>query len=396
MMNSTPEFGFPRTALPPEQQSSKPSPVAQPSRARPTPLPKRPKGRWFIGFILLAGCLAAGLQIWQTFLRYRAYGVVAGNVLQVPAPWEGVAVSYHIREGEKARQGQLLMTLENPELRQKYARLSDELHTAQASLEAEAVKVRWQIAFHLDQANGAAVRHIDALGQMAQDHAKVDRLHAELARTDRLFRNKAISVEEVERLRFEARGEEQKLEKVEAATFLQEGQTALTRLLLARTGNLATDLKNDGQEQLRPFASRISGLLSERARVEQEMARGRILAPCHGLVVKMHRLSGELCRAGEPVLSFLEEGSLQVVLYMPQKHTAGWKPQDEVDVQLEPYDSPLSCSVVRLGDRFEEAPASIKRHYFADERLLPFFMQPKPDAARWFALRLGGVVKLPH
>jgi hypothetical protein len=95
-------------------------------------------------------------------------------------------------------------------------------------------------------------------------------------------------------------------------------------------------------------------------------------------------------------VSLLEEGSLQVVLYMPQDSSTILGPGQEVKLTLDPYPEPLMCRVHRLGDQFEPAPEQIKRHYFEGQRMLPVYLEPGSEATRWMALRIGGVVRLPY
>src|SRR5947209_6164523 len=154
-----PAVGFPR----------QPAPSAQTPAARPTPLPRRPKGRWFVGVLLLGACGVTVYHVWNAFFRYRAHGTITGRVVELSPPWEGVAAQFHVREGDAVRQGQLLLTLESAELRDRHARLGDEIRTAQAELEAETVKLKWQAAFHLDQSQGSAARHFEAWGQLLQE-----------------------------------------------------------------------------------------------------------------------------------------------------------------------------------------------------------------------------------
>src|SRR6516165_106777 len=104
---------------------------------RPTPLPKRPKGRWFIAVLLLAVCSFAGYHLWQAFFRYQAYGTVTAHVIQVSPPWDGAVTLVYAREGQRVCQGELLATVENSELHQRHAQLGDDLRVAQANLEAE-------------------------------------------------------------------------------------------------------------------------------------------------------------------------------------------------------------------------------------------------------------------
>ncbi len=131
-----PNHAFPRNAA-----TSAPSFIA-----KPTPLPKRPKGRWFVAVLLLAVCSYAGYQIWQSFFRYEAYGTVTAHVIQVSPPWDGALTFLYAREGQQVRQGELLATVENSELRQRHAQLGDDLRVAQASLEGETGRLKWQAA----------------------------------------------------------------------------------------------------------------------------------------------------------------------------------------------------------------------------------------------------------
>jgi hypothetical protein len=68
----------------------------------------------------------------------------------------------------------------------------------------------------------------------------------------------------------------------------------------------------------------------------------------------------------------------------------------DVSLILDPYPEPLDCKVARLGDEFEAVPENLKRYYSEGEKLLPVILYPDEECARWAALRVGGVVKLPY
>src|SRR5262249_17936487 len=88
-----PLLGFPRNGTVPRPAPPPP----------PPPLPKRPKGRWFIGLLLLAVCGFIGYKVWDSYFRYQAYGTVEGRIIQVSPPWDGVVKYVHVREGETVR-----------------------------------------------------------------------------------------------------------------------------------------------------------------------------------------------------------------------------------------------------------------------------------------------------
>jgi multidrug resistance efflux pump len=387
-------LGAPKTVSPalgfPQQAGPRPAPV------RPTPLPKRPKGRWFVGLILIGICSFIGYQVWNTYFRYRAYGTVIGRIIELSPPWEGVVRSIHVHEGETVRQGQLLVSVHNLELRQRYDQLGDELKIAQAQLEAEVAKLKWQVAFNIDQGQGVLATYYETSGKLLQEQAKLAELTNSLRRAKLLQTENAISKQEVDQLRFQTQGQEQKVAKLSESLLELKKRAELARVLLQRGSGPNMGQTEDGYEQLKPNLARIEALHADRARLQERLAQSELRAPTNGLIVKIHHFAGENCKASEPLLSILEEGSLQVVLYLPQQVSTSFAVGDDVNVLVEPHAQLLSCTVARLGERYEPAPENIKRNFHADQKLLPVYLQPKDEPARWVALRVGGVVKLPY
>jgi hypothetical protein len=154
-------------------------------------------------------------------------------------------------------------------------------------------------------------------------------------------------------------------------------------------------MADTGYDQLKPFFTRLETLHAERTRMQERLDEGEIRAPTNGLVVKVNRFAGESCKRGEPFIAFLEDDSLQVILYVPQKAADSLASDKDVSVTVDPYRDPLEGKVVRIGDEFEPAPEHLKRYYSEGQKLLPVILQPNDECARWMALRVGGVVKLP-
>jgi multidrug resistance efflux pump len=380
-----PTFGFPR----PET-----TPGAEPI-ARPTPLPKRPKGRWFIGMLLLAACGYGVYQVWDTFFRYRAYGTITGRSIQLSPPWDGLVRSIHVREGDEIRQGQLLITLDNSELRQRQAQIADESRVALASLRAEIARLKWQTAFHLDQSQDAVALYYESWGQLLQQEARLEKLRSDNQRNDYLKHGKAVTAQELDQLQFDIGGQQKSLEKLRLGLEERRKRAELSAELLAHSGELSDGLSADGRDQLAPFEAKIAALEAESTRIGERLAEGQIRAPCNSRVLKIARFTGEHCRIGDAILTLLEEGSMRIVVYMPQHASRSLEVDDQVRVVVDPYQDRLACTVIKVGDQYEAAPEQIKRHYVAGQNQLPVILQPGPESAHWMALRLGGVVKLP-
>lgn len=194
-------FGFPRQKI-----DQPPAPAA-----RPTPPAKQPKGRWFIGAVMTAALLFVAQGVWRSYFRYAAYGTVTGRSIEVPPPWEGVVQYVHVREGDAVAQGQLLLTLDSVELRQRHAQLADELMVAQATQQAEIAKLKWQAAFNMDQGQGVIAQYYESLGSLLQEQAKLDELRKDLERSENLHRQGGLSDAELDRLQSDTQGQTQKV-----------------------------------------------------------------------------------------------------------------------------------------------------------------------------------------
>ena len=380
-----PELG-PRSfqaAFSPDAARQAPEAASQPP-ARPTPLPKRPKGRLFVGTLLAAVCAFAGYSIWDSFLRYRAYGTIEGRLIDVSAPWDGQVSQVHVREGESVRQGQVLVTLENLELRQRVDRLNDDLAMAQANLQAEMSRLRWKSHENADRSGKAVADYYQAWGQLLKEQSELARLQPNVERAERLNKQRAISQEEREKVRYEEHGQRQKIDKLITAV----------EQLAERAQRVASPVEE--YEQLKPRFVAIENLQSELGRLRALLDQGRLRAPVNGLVVKRLRFTGEHTKQFDPVIEVLEEGSLEVVLFLQQKDADLFADGSTTEVVVAPYPERVGCTVLRLGEKFEPAPESIRRHYRSDENLLPIYLEPRQEFIQWMALRVGGVVELPY
>lgn len=375
----------------PHYQKSQPRPVV----AQPTPLPNRPRGRWFISSILLGLATFGVYQLWNSSWRYRAYGTVVGRTIELAPPWDGVVRYLHVREGDQVRSGQVLVSADNLQLRQRCAQLDDEARVARANLEAEVAKLKWQSAIALDQASGAVVAYYELWGSLLEQESRLEELTAAEQRAESLRSRGAVSGEELERTQLACRGQASKVERLRRALDELKRRADVADGLLKQGATLADGMADRGDDQLKPLVARIESLQAERTRVQQLIDEGEMRAPTNGLVVRLHRFAGERCEPAQPVVSVLEAGSLEIVLYLSQKHSSGLAVGDTVEVLLEPYADLLSCRMKRLGDEFVSPPEALRRHYRANETLLPAYFDPSVSTSPWIALRVGSLVKLP-
>jgi multidrug resistance efflux pump len=118
--------------------------------------PKAPKGRFFVVGMVLTLLGFGAFRAWDSFFRYTAFGVIDGRRVEVPAPVTGLVRYVHVQEGDRVRQGDLLLTLDQHELELRLDRLDDQRRLAQAKLDAEMSAAQWRITQYLVQFHEAA------------------------------------------------------------------------------------------------------------------------------------------------------------------------------------------------------------------------------------------------
>ena len=137
--------------------------------------PKPPKGRFFVVGLVMSVLGFGAFNVWNSFFRYSAYGVVEGRTIEVPAPVTGVVRYVHVQNGDRVRQGQLLMSLDQLEIEQRLGRLSDELLMTQAKLDAEVSASQWRMAQYQIQFGEAAAEYRDKWAAVRADQVKLRR-----------------------------------------------------------------------------------------------------------------------------------------------------------------------------------------------------------------------------
>lgn len=96
------------------------------------PLPQRPSGKPVLLAVLVLALSGLSICIWNSFLRFKTYGAVTGQVVHVPPPWNGTVARIFVKEGDEVEAGQVLATLENHGLRDKVDELTEKLRVARS------------------------------------------------------------------------------------------------------------------------------------------------------------------------------------------------------------------------------------------------------------------------
>jgi multidrug resistance efflux pump len=348
------------------------------------PLPRRPKGRMFVGSLLLSVVGLLGYLVWNSLMRYEAYGVVEGRIVKIASPFDGVVRAVYVREGDSVEQNQVLATVENIDARQQLARLQDELKIVQAEVASELSQLQLKSVLQDDRRLKALAEYYELWGTLLHEQSRLEEANVSLRRVEKLRHDAAVSTAELETAKFTYEGQRSKVAKlIEAVDKLK------TRTEISDTEKQALEA------QLKPKLVKIDSLRNELARVTERIELGKIRSSVAGRVVRTHRFTGEYAETSHVLVEVVEAGSLRVVLYVPQTHAELHAVGDSLEIDVPTQGTTLAGSVVRLAEQVSAAPESLARYYRSRQALVPVVVQPVPADEGRLPLLLGSEVRLP-
>ena len=363
--------------------SAEPEPTAAPAAPR-TP-PARRSGRLLLAVLMFAACSAGIATVWDSLLRYRAYGVVTGRIVDVSAPIDGVLESVHVREGDDIRADSRLAIVADLQSQQQLERVADELKIAEARLHAEIARIQWE----------ASVQDTEITRSMAEFHAGVGEVHEtvgslnvirnELQRTAELIHSNAAREVDYVNQTIREQAQKDKLDAVRKAL-----------AVLKERAETAASIPRLGQEQVAPLVAKVDMLLNETQRIRTWISQGDLRAPINGTILHRHHPAGEYVKSSEPLFSVIEDASVEIELFLPQEMTDEYEIGDSIDLKIEPFPDLVPCTVTHIGSEHRRPPTNIEVFYRRDVRLLPVKVRPEARYVGDRRLSVGAVAKLPH
>lgn len=368
--------------------SPPPSDPVSPTAARPRsapPLPKRNKGQLFLAVIFISFFVGIFYTVYATFFQYKAYGIVSGRLIEVGAPWDGTVTLWQVRDGDLVKQGDIVAVISNIDMEHELQQMDDELRYAQAQVDAEASKIRFNYSDKSDREQKALAEYLESQGNLLSEQSILDDLERRLKRSQKLMQSGSVSPQAHDELYFKCSGQRKKVASLNKAVQVLRDRSTTS------SGN--QDLR---KQQLDPLLIKIQQIQAQRERLRARIDRGRILAPVSGRVTLRTQLTGESVQQGDTLVEILEDNSSEAILYVPQGFTDQFKEGSQIMLTLEPFEKQVPCTVERIHNQFQPAPSSIERYYQQNQHLLPVHLTPLPGFRDEFAKRINGTVKLPY
>lgn len=373
-------FRFQKSASARSEEPNK-TPATLAGRTPPT----RRSGRLLLAGLMFAACSGGIATVWDSLLRYQAYGIVTGKVVEISAPIDGILQSVHVREGDEIRQDSRLALVSDLQYEQQLSRVADELKIAEAALHAEIAKVQWQSQVQDTEMTRSLADFHEGVGQVHETEGQLGVIRNELERTKVLIENKAARDTDLQMQSIQEHAQKSKLASIQEAL-----------KVLKERAESAASIPRLGEEQVAPLVAKVNMLLNETERIREWIALGDLRAPINGKVLFRHHPAGECVKSHEPLFSVMEDASLEIELYLPQSMTSEFEKGDVIRLKIEPFDELVPCTVTSIGSEHRQPPSNIEVFYRKDVKLLPVRVRPPASFAKDKRMSVGAVAKLPH
>jgi multidrug resistance efflux pump len=309
-----------------------------------------------LGVVVVMGGLLAALFLSQREEgALQVSGFVEADQIRVGSRVGGRVLAVHVEEGDRVKQGQLLLELEPYDLLERRAEAAAELERRQAEalrLEAgfrpeeiaQAEAVRARLAARLDELEkGPRPQEIDAAeARVREAEATLDLARTEHERALRLSAAGTAPAEEVERAQsaLKVAGERRNARGQELA-LLKEGTraevTAQAKAQLAEAeAALALVRKGYREEDKAQARAAVAAAEAALRAFDGRVAELKVFAPVDGIIEALRLRKGDLLPPDAPALTLLDPARLWVRAYVPEARLSfatGAKVKVRVDAQ---------------------------------------------------------------
>ncbi|MGN5374466.1 HlyD family secretion protein [Sphingomonas hankookensis] len=270
--------------------TSDPAPVADTASQAGGAGPPRRRWLWPLAVVVLAALLGLGLWLSYRPARGQIQGMVDAREMRVTSKVTGRIAAFHVEEGQAVRAGQLLYTIESPEVAAKQEQASGALAAAEATEDKAQAGARPE-----------DIRAAEAQWRRAQAAADLARTTSE--RTQRLFREGVVAGQKADEARTNA------IASTEAA------RAARAQYDQALAGARPQDRAAAGGQ-----VRQARGAVAE---VQAAQAETRVVAPSSGEIGKRLAQPGELVPQGFPVFMLTDIANAWVMLTVREDQLSG-------------------------------------------------------------------------
>jgi len=287
----------------------------------------------------------------------RIAGYVEGEYVRLGPIDTARIESVAVRRGERVAPGAVVAVLQ-----------TDDAQNAVAESDARLVQARAQLANLLSGRRPEEIAVIEASAASAKaQEREADRA---LERRQDLFRRGVSTQADLDQA--------QTARDVAAANVRQSAANLAVARLPAR------------EEEIKAAQNQVTQAQAALDQAKWRLSQRRLVAPAAGIVTDLVRYPGELAGPAAPVLTFLPDGAIKLMVYVPEALLAGTRVGTQLDIRCSGCPSGLSATVSYVAQEPEFTPPVI---YSAETRQkLVYLVEARPEGAQAAKLQPGQII----
>ena len=332
----------------------------------------------FLSCIALLGFIGCGKSIPAGTMVLS--GTVEMDSVDVGSLTGGRLAAVEADEGDRVKPGKVLVRFEDVRAKAELAEAEAAVRELSSTLDKLRRGSRQEEIARARAEAARAEARLDMLraGSRPQelDSAKAEYLAAqserqdaanELKRTEKLFREKTVSEELVDRAR--ARHEtalqkeaalKSKWDLLQAGSRTEELKMAESDVAVAKA-NLALAEQGSRKEDIAVAEAAVEGAQARLRKAQEEMREAIVTSPIDGVVQTLDLYPGDLVAAGHPVARLLRLGSARVFVYVPEDRVGQIMAGQQVAVRTDSFpNKTLVGRVRRIADEAEFTPRNVQ------------------------------------
>ncbi|SFJ26958.1 HlyD family secretion protein [Bosea sp. OK403] len=287
----------------------------------------------------------------------RIAGYVEGEYVRLGPIDTARIESVAVRRGERVAPGAVVAVLQ-----------TDDAQNAVAESDARLVQARAQLANLLSGRRPEEIAVIEASAASARaQEREADRA---LERRQDLFRRGVSTQADLDQA--------QTARDVAAANVRQSAANLAVARLPAR------------EEEIKAAQNQVTQAQAALDQAKWRLLQRRLVAPAAGIVTDLVRYPGELAGPAAPVLTFLPDGAIKLMVYVPEALLFGTRVGTQLDIRCSGCPSGLSATVSYVAQEPEFTPPVI---YSAETRQkLVYLVEARPEGAQAAKLQPGQII----
>lgn len=304
----------------------------------------------------------------------QANGRIEGDAVTIASKAAGRAVGIDVREGDAVTAGQVLVRLDDAQLRARV----DQAAAAAATLEAQLASARLgvtllrkEVPLSINTARAGVVR---AEAAVATAEAAERQARRDADRQRDLATDGASSAQESERA--------QLMWDVAASELKAAREAAVQSRQQAAQADLGGDRIRVKESDVQVLHAQLRQAQATQAEVESVLADLTIRAPVSGMVATRMREPGEVISAGAPVLDLVDLDQLYLKVYVPESQIGLLRLGLPARIYTDAFpDQPFDATVRYIAARAQFTPKEVQT---PDERVklvyaVELYLTSNPD-----------------